>query len=60
MITAFKQSLYYAQKGYAHKKKCGRPDYLHNTAKTACASLRSTAHEDAERYNRARSRGDAR
>ena len=50
MTAAFLQSPYYAQKDEAHKKKCQRADYLPNTVKTACASLRSTAQEDTARY----------
>ena len=60
MTTAFFQSPYYAGKDEAHKKKCQRPDYLPNTVKTACASLRSTAQEDTVRYQQTRNRGDAR
>ena len=54
MIQAFMTSPYFAQKDEPHKKKCQRSDYLPNTAKTACAILRSTAYEDTVRYRRAR------
>ncbi|MCL2343062.1 MAG: hypothetical protein FWC62_04070, partial [Firmicutes bacterium] len=50
MIAAFLQSPYFAQKDEAHQRKCQRADYLPNTAKAACASLRSTAREDTARY----------
>jgi putative DNA primase/helicase len=50
MIAAFLQSPYYAQKDDPHMRKCQRSDYLPNTAKAACATLRSTALEDTERY----------
>lgn len=50
MIAAFTQSPYYTGKDDAHKKKCGRSDYLANTAKNACATLRSTAYEDTQRF----------
>jgi putative DNA primase/helicase len=60
MISAFKQSPYYAQKSEVHKKKCERSDYLPNTAKVACSTLSSTAHEDTMRYQRTRSRSEAR
>jgi putative DNA primase/helicase len=52
MIAAFLQSPYFAGKDEAHQKKCRRADYLPNTAKAACFSLRSTAREDTERYIR--------
>jgi hypothetical protein len=54
MIAAFMSSPYYAQKDEVHQRKCGRSDYLPNTAKTACVGLRSTAQQDTERYLRAR------
>jgi hypothetical protein len=54
------QSPYFASKDEAHKRKCQRTDYLPNTAKAACTSLRSTAREDTERYRRERSSGEAR
>jgi len=60
MIAAFLQSPYFAGKDENHKKKCERADYLPNTEKTACATLRSTAREDTERYKRERSRDKAR
>jgi putative DNA primase/helicase len=60
MCAAFTRSPYYAQKDEAHQKKCRRADYLPNTAKAACAALRSTEREDTARYRRERSRGDAR
>ncbi|MDD4474269.1 MAG: hypothetical protein PHV95_00555 [Eubacteriales bacterium] len=60
MIAAFLQSHYYAEKDEAHKRKCQRSDYLRGTAKAACASLRSTAREDTERYKRNKSRNEAR
>lgn len=60
MIMAFLQSPYYAGKDDAHKRKCQRSDYLPGTAKAACTSLRSTAQEDTERYNRNKSRNEAR
>ena len=60
MITAFLRSPYHAQKDEQHQKKCKRVDYLPNTARFACASLRSTAHEDSLRYQRSRSRNEAR
>jgi len=60
MTSAFLQSPYYSQKDAAHQKKCQRADYLPNTVKTACATLRSTAYEDTLRYQRARNRDYAR
>ena len=60
MMAAFLQSPYFSQKGEAHQKKCRRADYLPNTAKTACAALRSTAHEDTLRYRQSRKHEDAR
>ena len=60
MITAFLQSPYYAGKGDAHKQKCQRSDYLPNTAKVACATLRSTAQEDTARYQKSKARNTAR
>lgn len=60
MIAAFLQSPYYAGKDEAHQRKCGRSDYLPNTAKAACSSLRSTAQQDSERYLRNKSRNEAR
>jgi putative DNA primase/helicase len=54
MLAAFLQSPYYAQKDEPHKKKCQRSDYLPNTAKKACESLRSIAYEDTQRYRRER------
>ena len=60
MMAAFLQSPYFSQKGEAHQKKCRRADYLPNTAKTACAALRSTAHEDTLRYRRDIIREEAR
>ena len=56
MMKAFISSPYYDGKDDAHKKKCGRQDYLYNTAKTACATLRSTAHEDTMRYQQNKNR----
>lgn len=60
MTAAFLQSPYYSGKDESHKKKCARSDYLPNTIKTACATLRSTAHEDTVRYRQSRNREDAR
>jgi primase-polymerase (primpol)-like protein len=60
MIAAFMSSPYYAQKDDAHQRKCGRSDYLPNTAKAACVRLRSTAQQDTERYLRNKSRNEAR
>ena len=60
MIAAFLQSPYYAEKDDAHKRKCQRSNYLRGTANAACASLRSTAREDTERYQRNKSRNEAR
>lgn len=60
MMKAFISSPYYDGKDVAHKKKCGRQDYLPNTAKTACATLRSTAHEDTVRFRQNKDRDDAR
>jgi len=59
MTAAFLQSPYYSGKDDEHKRKCGRTDYLPRTARAACATLRSTAHEDTLRYRQARNR-DAR
>ena len=60
MIQAFKSSPYHAQKSEAHKKKCQRSDYLVNTAKNSCATVRSTAYEDAMRYHRNKQREEVR
>ena len=60
MMAAFLQSPYFSQKGDAHQKKCRRADYLPNTAKTACTTLRSTAHEDTMKYRQSKSRDEAR
>ena len=60
MTAAFLQSPYYSGKDESHKKKCTRADYLPNTIKTACATLRSTAHEDTVRYQKNKNRGEAR
>jgi putative DNA primase/helicase len=61
MLAAFLQSPYFTEKDDAHKQKCRRADYLPNTAKNACATLRSTAREDTERYKQKnRERNDAR
>lgn len=60
MMAVFLQSPYFSQKGDAHQKKCRRADYLPNTAKTACATLRSTAHEDTMKYRQSKSRDEAR
>ena len=60
MMKAFISSPYFNGKDDVHKKKCGRQDYLYNTAKTACATLRSTAHEDTARYQQSRTRDEAR
>ena len=60
MTAAFLRSPYYSQKDEAHQKKCSRADYLPNTIKTACAALRSTAHEDIVRYRQARYKDEAR
>jgi putative DNA primase/helicase len=56
MIAAFLQSPYYAQKDEAHQRKCRRADYLPKTAKAACATLRSTAREDTERFRQTKYR----
>lgn len=56
MIAAFLQSPYFADKDDSHMMKCRRVDYLQNTAKAACLSLRSTAREDTMRYRQAKSR----
>ena len=60
MLAAFTQSPYYAGKDEAHMKKCQRADYLPNTAKAACAALRSTAREDTARYRQSKSRDEVR
>ena len=60
MIAAFMQSPHYMGKDETHKRKCQRADYLPNTAKTACATLRSTAYEDTQRYQQARLRNGVR
>ena len=60
MMKAFIISPYYIGKDDAHKKKCGRQDYLYNTAKTACATLRSTAYEDTAQYRQNKNRDEAR
>jgi putative DNA primase/helicase len=60
MCVAFLESPYFAQKDEAHQKKCHRTDYLPNTAKTACASLRSTALEDTKRFQHNKLRNEAR
>lgn len=60
MCAAFMQSPHYAAKDEAHKKKCLRNDYLPNTARTACATLRSTAYEDTLRYRQRNYREEAR
>jgi hypothetical protein len=52
MIQAFISSPYYAQKDETHKKKCQRSDYLQNTAKNSCDTVRSTAIADYERYQK--------
>jgi primase-polymerase (primpol)-like protein len=54
MIRAFLRSPHYGQKDEAHKKKCGRADYLPNTARKACITVRSTAVADYERWQRNR------
>lgn len=43
MIDAFLQSPHFARKDDAHKKKCGRVDYLRRTAQKAVADCRQTA-----------------
>jgi len=60
MVGAFLQSPYFAQKDEAHQKKCRRVDYLPNTVKAACTTLRSTAYEDTARYQRQKNRDCAR
>jgi putative DNA primase/helicase len=60
MLAAFMSSPYFAQKDEAHQKKCRRADYLPNTAKAACATLRSTAAQDTARYRQSRERDEAR
>ncbi len=60
MTVSFLQSPYFQQKDEAHKKKCRRNDYLPNTAKNACATLRSTAARDMEKYQRERTRDEGR
>jgi len=57
MIIAFLSSPYHLQKDEPHKMKCRRPDYLTNTARNACATVRSTAAADRERWQRNRNRG---
>ena len=54
MMRAFLSSPYHAQKDEFHRKKCQRSDYLPNTAKTACSSLRSTAVADYEKWQQNR------
>ena len=54
MIRAFILSPYYEQKDEPHKKKCQRSDYLTNTAKNSCSTVRSTAIADYERWQRNR------
>jgi putative DNA primase/helicase len=56
MIASFMSSPYYAQKDEPHKRKCQRSDYLPNTAKNACETLRSTAVEDTARFRQNKSR----
>jgi putative DNA primase/helicase len=56
MIRAFLQSPHYAQKDEEHKRKCGRADYLPNTARKAAATVYSTAKADYERWQRNRRR----
>jgi len=60
ITAAFLQSPYFSQKDEAHKKKCSRHDYLPNTIKAACATLRSTAYEDTMRYRQVRYKDEAR
>lgn len=62
MIRAFLQSPYYAQKDEPHRKKCGRADYLPNTAGNACTTVYSTAKADYDHWqqNRRRERSSAR
>jgi hypothetical protein len=52
MIQAFLSSPYHAQKDKAHMKKCQRVDYLLKTAKSACATVYSTAIADYEHWRR--------
>jgi hypothetical protein len=47
-------SPYYAQKDEFHKMKCQRHDYLPNTARNSCATARSTAAADYERWQGSR------
>ena len=54
MIRAFVSSPYFVQKDEAHKKKSRRSDYLPNTAKNACATVRSTAAAEHERWQKRR------
>ena len=61
MIRAFLSSPYHSHKDEAQKKKCGRADYLPNTARNAAASVYSTAAADYDRWqNRRRERSRAR
>ena len=60
MTAAFLQSPYYSGKDESHKMKCARSNYLPNTIKTACATLRSTAYEDTVRYRQDKNRDEAR
>jgi putative DNA primase/helicase len=54
MLNAFYQSPYFAQKDEAHKYKCGRSDYLPNTARKACVTAYSSAKVDYDNWNRKR------
>jgi putative DNA primase/helicase len=54
MIRAFLQSPHCAQKNEEHRRKCGRADYLPNTAKKAADTVYSTAKADYERWRRGR------
>ena len=56
MLKAFLSSPYHAQKDESHKQKCRRSDYLPNTARNACETLRSTAAADFERWQKNRNR----
>ena len=62
MIRAFLQSTFYSQKDDNHKIKCGRMDYLPNTARKAIATVYSTAKADYDKWqlNRKHERSYAR
>jgi putative DNA primase/helicase len=62
MIRAFLTSPYFQQKDEEHKRKCGRADYLPDTARKAAVTAYSTAKADCDRWqrNRRRERSGAR